>query len=518
MMMVSAGVLASKLLGLARDILLALVWGTGAAMDAFVFAFTIPNLLRGLFGEGAFTSAFVPVFSEKLEKEGKPAAWRAACRVVSVLALVLGGLVLAGMLLCFAVLPFIHRPDLREGLLMTPFLLPYGLLLCLAVALAGVLNTFHRFTVPALTPLLLNVFMIAAAGGAWWLVPHENLRNAIWLLAPAILAAGVVHFWIHLLALKRQEGLLFRFDPAPSAPEVGQVGRLMAPALVGTGMIQINVMVDRLLAMILGGGAVSALYYSQRIIYVPVGLFGVAAGVVALPALSRSWARGERGEFLGQLSHSLRNVFFLCLPLTVLMLVTADPMVRLFFQRGNFTDKSVTDTLLALAFYLPGIPFFSLVKPLAAGFYARHDTRTPVRIAWCCLALNIALNLSLMWWLRQGGLALSTSLCSFANFSLLLWLFKKQTGLDILYEVMPAVKRIVVAAAAAGLAAFLLLLVIDHVWQGGECGFRLKLARVAVPVAFGYAIYGLAAWGMRCPELDDILHETWGRLRRRLRR
>ena len=513
MLVVSGGVLLSRVLGLARDVLFAFVWGTGAAMDAFAFAFMVPNLFRALFGEGAFTGAFVPVFSDKLEREGKEAAWRAACRVVSVLAVVLGAATLLVMLGCLAAYPWVTQEYPRRILLLTALFMPYAPLICLAVALAGVLNTFHRFTITSLTPLLLNLLFIVGAAAAWWWCPPGGADRGVWLLVPAVLAAGVLHVGCHVWAARRGEGLAFRFMPDFRAPEVRRMAVLMAPMLLGSGMIQFNAFLDRFWAAILGGGAVSALYYSQRIIYLPVGLFGVASSVVALPAMSRAWARGDQEGLLEQLSHALRKVLFMCLPMTVLMMVLADPLVRLFFQRGSFTDASVNATLLALVFYLPGIPFFSLVKPLATGFYARQDTRTPVRVAWVCLGLNLVLNLSLMWWLRQGGLALSTTIAAAVNLVTLLVLFRRQTGLDVWGKIRPAVVRMAVAAAVAAAVAWMARRWLSCDWAAA--GLQHRVAVVAVPLVVGYAVYGVAALALGCEEGRELVGDLTGKLARR---
>ncbi len=550
MLVVSAGVLLSRVLGFLRDVVLASVWGTGLGTGVWVAAFRIPNLARALFGEGSFTGAFVPVFSETLEKEGKPAAWRAACRVVSVLTLVLGALVLLVAAVCYGLLPFFPKELHRQILLMTPALMPYALFICIAVAFGGILNSFRRFAVPALTPLILNVFLILAAGGVWWChirgrTPEEvravvEQGTGVWWLVPAVLAAGIVHVWIHLRSARRAaDAGPFRFDPAVRSPEVRKVAWLMAPALLGTGLIQLNIVLDTFWAGALGATALASLYFSQRIIYLPVGLFGVAAGVVSLPAMSQAWTRDDRKEFLGQLGHSLRSVLFMSLPMTALLIVLAEPIVRLAYQRGSFGDDSVHATLWALIFYLPGIPLFSLVKPMANGFYARQDTRTPVLVTLGCLVLNVTLNLLVILphlrpgclvdvaplrGLQQGGLALSTTICSLANIATLVWLFQRRTGMDVLGEVRDAAVKILAATGAAALAAMLALRGMETLnamnWLPAAMkpGLRVLCARgleVAVPLAAGYAVYALAAWALKCQELHELAGLVSARLRRR---
>ena len=237
MLVVSLGVLLSRVLGFARDVVLAAVWGTGLGTGIWVAAFRIPNLTRALFGEGSFTGSFVPVFSETLEKEGKAAAWRAACRVVSVLTLVLGALVLLAAAVCWGLLPFFPKELHRQTLMMTPALMPYALFICVAVAFGGVLNSFRRFALPSVTPLILNVFQILAAGGVWWCcirgrTPEEiqavvENGTGVWWLVPAVLLAGAVHVWVHLRAARKVAGEPFRFDPALRSPEVRKVTALV---------------------------------------------------------------------------------------------------------------------------------------------------------------------------------------------------------------------------------------------------------------------------------------------------
>lgn len=507
-LVVSTGVLLSRVLGLAREVLFARVWGTSTAMAAFVIAFTIPNLLRSLFGEGTFSSAFVPVFSESLEKKGRAAAWEAACRVVSVLAVILSVIVAALVLLTFLLRRVLERELAAETLAMLPGFLPYAVLVCVAGALGGALNSLKRFAVPALTPLLLNVLLIGAALAAW-LFWADSPDRGIQLLVPAVLAAGLLHVLFHLWVFERQ-GLHFRFRPDFATPEVGRIARLMAPAVIGTSAAQVNIVVDRLLAGWLGADATTTLYFSQRLVYLPVGLFGVASSVVSLPAMSRAWARGDVGEMLGGLRDSLRQVLFLCLPMVVVFGVVGRPLIRLLFERGAFTPAATGETFWALAWYLPGIPFFACVKPAAAAFFARQDTRTPVRIAYVCLGLNVVLNLALMWPLRQGGLALSTSICSAVNLTILLLLLERQLGHALLRPLLPAVLRMLGAAAVAGVVAWLALAAMPV--PAAARGFWPRLLAVAVPAAAGYSAYGAAAFTFHCEELHDLLRNVLGRL------
>ncbi len=537
MLIVSTGVLLSRALGLVREVIFAHVWGTGTAMAAFVFAFTIPNLLRALFGEGTFSNAFVPVFSESLERKGKVEAWDTACRVVSVLAVILTGIVLVVILLSLAIgslLGYVpglaHRwlsPALAERFLthftefmaiaglvskLLPGFMPYAILICAAGALAGAMNSLRHFAVPALTPLLMNVLMIGAALMAWrWCAAAPE--QGILLLIPAVLASGVLHLALHLWVFRRQ-GLRFRFKPSFRTPEVGRIAALMAPAVIATSAAQINIVVDRFLAVLLGSVATSALYYSQRIVYLPVGLFGVASSVVALPSMARSFARGDHQDMLDNMRYSLRQVLFMCLPMVAMFGVLGHEILRLCFERGAFSVESTEATYSALVWYLPGIPFFACVKTVASAFFARQDTRTPVRIVYGCLALNLGLNLILMWPLRQGGLALSTSIASAVNLILLFHFLRRQTGQSGMQGVWRPLLKLLIATGIATVCAWLTLqLVRQHV---GGTRLHVRLLEVFVPLTVGYAAYALAALALRCEELRDTIRGVAGKLASKL--
>ena len=334
MFVVSGGILLSRVLGLVRDVTFARQWGTGTAFAAFVIAFTIPNLLRALFGEGAFTAAFVPVFSEKLEKEGKEQAWSVAQRVISVLALVLtvAVVILSGV---GAAGQFADKNELAQlTFRLIPWLMPYALLICLTGAFAGVLNSLQHFALPAFTPIIFNLVLIGASVlvcPLWGGPPQHRILA----LALAVLLAGLMQLGAQIAGCRRV-GLRFRFEPDWRAPVVRRVALLMAPVLVGTGVAQLNVTVDRFLAGCLGSAATSSLYYSQRLVYLPVGLFGVAMAVVCLPAMSRAWAKEDVEEMQGSLRYALRHVLFLSVPVAALLGLAAVPVVRLIFERGSF--------------------------------------------------------------------------------------------------------------------------------------------------------------------------------------
>jgi putative peptidoglycan lipid II flippase len=481
MLTVSTGIFSSRVLGLARDMTFAYVFGTGRALAAFVIAFTFPNLLRALLGEGAFNNVFVPVFNAEQQRSGRAAAWAQACRVISVLAIVLAVLVFmvsAGVVLAR---PWVSDELAGEVLGLTPVLMPFALLICVSGALGGILNSVDRFGVAAYSPVIMNVCLI---GGALLFAKFGvGDGDGGSTLAAAVLLAGVLQLLWHVLACRR-EGLVVRFDPVLGDPAVGRVARLMVPVLIGTGVVQLNVVVDRVLAGVLGSAATTSLYYSQRLVYLPVSLFGVAMGTVVLPSLSRTWAAGDVEGMRRSVGKALKTVLFLSVPSVAILAALRYPVVRLLFERGGFDGESTRETVWALLFYLPGIPVFACAKVAVTPFYARQDTRTPVRIAAWCLVLNVVLNLVLMQFLAQGGLALATSICSFVNVGVLLALAFRRMGGGGLCELTGRALRMILAGGIVFLVSSTVL-----EWLPAGDGLSTKVLHVAVPGLVGAFAY-----------------------------
>jgi putative peptidoglycan lipid II flippase len=483
MLTVSTGIFSSRVLGLARDVAFAYVFGTGRALAAFVIAFTFPNLLRALLGEGAFNNVFVPVFNAEQQRSGRAAAWAQACRVISVLAMVVAVLVFVVSTGVALARPWVSDELGAQVLRLTPILMPFALLICVSGALGGILNSVDRFAVAAYSPVIMNVCLIGGALLFSRFGVGDGDGNGGWTLAAAVLLAGVLQLLWHVLACRR-EGLVVRFDPVLGDPAVGRVARLMAPVLIGTGVVQLNVVVDRVLAGVLGSAATTSLYYSQRLVYLPVSLFGVAMGTVVLPSLSRTWAAGDVEGMRRSVGKALKTVLFLSVPSVALLAALRYPVVRLLFQRGGFDGESTRETVWALLFYLPGVPVFACAKVAVTPFYARQDTRTPVRIAAWCLGLNVVLNLVLMQFLAQGGLALATSICSFVNVGVLLILAFRRMGGGGLSELTGRALRMIFAGAIVFLVASTVL-----GWLPAGDGLFAKVMHVVVPGLVGACAY-----------------------------
>ena len=419
--------LASRITGLARDVLIAQIFGAGAWNDAYLAAFRIPNMLRRLFGEGAFSVAFVPILAESRAREGEQVARELIDAVATVLfwallvTCILG--VIGAPVVVWLMASGLARFD--AAVVMTRWMFPYIGLISLVSLAAGILNTWKRFAVPAATPVLLNIATIAAA---WWLAPEFERRGVppIYALAVGVMLGGVLQLGVQVPALLRI-GQLPRIGlhaaaigKAWSHPGVTRVLRQMGPALLGVSVAQLSLLINTQIASHQGVGAVSWLGYADRLMEFPTALLGVALGVVLTPQLSAAQAKGDAAGYSGLLDWGLRLVLLLALPCAVALLVFPNALVAVLFQRGAFTAHDVHQTVTALMGYGVGLMGLVGVKILAPGFYSRQDTRTPVKISVVVLVLTQLLNLAFVPVLGHAGLALSIGLGALVNAG---WLF-----------------------------------------------------------------------------------------------
>ena len=424
---ISLFTLASRVTGLIRDVLVASLFGASAWMDAFNVAFRIPNLLRRLFAEGAFSQAFVPVLARTRAAEGDDATRSLIDAVATVLFWALLATCAVGIVAA-PVIVWLMASGLERldgAVLMTRFMFPYIGFMSLVALSAGVLNTWRRFAVPAATPVLLNVAMIGAAWGlsprfaAWGIEP-------IYALAAGVMLGGILQLAAQIPALIRVGGLP-RIGLAPSViaaawrhPGVARILMQMAPALVGVSVAQFSMLINTQIASHQGVGAVSWLFYADRLMEFPTGLLGVALGVVLMPQLAAAQGRADAAGYSALLDWGLRLVLLLALPCAAALLVFPTPLVAVLFQRGAFTAHDVAQTVPALMGYGVGLIGLIAVKILAPGFFARQDTRTPVKIAIAVLVLTQLLNLLLVPFLGHAGLALSIGCGALIN---AVWLF-----------------------------------------------------------------------------------------------
>ena len=413
----------SRVFGLVRDNVLARVIGagTGVEADAFYVAFRIPNFFRRIFGEGAFSQAFVPVLSEYREKKPEDEVRGfldsiAGFLLLSLIVVVGVGAVAAPWIIRLLAPGFLDQPDkfeLASDALRIMF--PYLLFISLVAMAGGIFNTWGRFGVPAFTPVLLNVCMIVAA---LWLSPY--LDNPVLALSWGVFVAGVVQLAFQLPFLIRLKRLPVPRFKKPD-PGVKRVLKLMAPAMVGVSVAQINMMVNTILASFLATGSVAWLYYSDRIMEFPLGIFGIALGTVILPSLSRQHANASEHEFSQLLDWGMRLVLLIVAPATVGLILLAEPIVSTLFQYGAFNAHDVKMSAAALVAYCLGLPALLAVKILAPGFYARQNTTTPVKIAAIAMLVNVTFALLLFKPLAHVGLAVALSISAFVNAGLLFY-------------------------------------------------------------------------------------------------
>lgn len=440
---VSLLTLLSRILGLVRDVVIAQQFGARA--DAFFVAFKIPNFFRRLFAEGAFSVAFVPVLSEYRTQRTHAEVRLLIARVSGMLGLALLAVTVLALLLA-DYLPYLFSPGFRSDpakfaltgdLLRITF--PYLLFISLTAFASSVLNAYGRFAIPAFTPLLLNACLIFAA-----IAMTPWFEQPLFALAWGVLLAGLVQLVFQLPFIARL-GLLV--PPAIDRQDAGvrQVGQLLVPALFGVSVSQINMLLDTLLASFLEDGSVSWLYYSDRLNNLPLGVFAIAIGVVILPALSGRHAAQDNQAFSRTLDWAIRMVLLLAMPAALALIVLATPLMATIFYHGEITAYDVGQMTMSLQAYAFGLLAFMLIKVLAPGYYARQDTKTPVRIGIQAMLLNMVFNLILVWPLAHVGLALATSLSAFFNAGLLFLGLRRQNILQLEPGWWPFIAKLVLA-------------------------------------------------------------------------
>lgn len=499
--------LLSRLAGFARDVIQATLFGASSLVDAFTVAYQVPNYLRRIFAEGSFASAFVPVLSE-LRQKGDAAALRSfvdhvAGALCAVLLLVTGaGMLLAPWIATLLAPGFAAEPGklaLTGDMLRIVF--PYIFFISMTALAGGVLNSFQRFALPALTPVLHNLTVIAAM---LWLASH--LERPIMALAWGVLAAGAIQMALLWPAL-RGFGLFPRLRLDFRHPEVRKVLRLMLPTLFSSSVAQLNLIVGTVFASILAEGSRAYLYYSDRLVELPLGLFGVALGTVILPHLSRRHADTDAAGFSASLDWGLRTVLLGAVPAALGLLTLAEPLVATIYQRGEFNADAARMTALSLSAMSLAIPAFMLTKVLAPAFYARQDTRTPMRAAVITVVLNVSLMAAIvtpLWKLgvhgAHAGIALATALAGIGN-ALLLWRYLRRDGV---WRPAPGWGRVLARIFLAGAAMVAVLVALRlGPWDWRALHGLWRWLWLAMAVLVGAASYAavLLALGWRPREL-----------------
>jgi putative peptidoglycan lipid II flippase len=518
--LIGSATMASRVLGLVREQVMAYLFGAGNAVDAFNVAFRIPNLVRDLFAEGAMSAAFVPTFTRYLGRHGRPAAWRLGNHVVNALVVVTGLLVVLGMVFAAPLVgvlagDYAQVPGKFElTVQLTRIMLPFLTLVALAAAFMGMLNSLDRYFVPALAPAMFNVGSILCTIA---LVPVMMRLGwpAIHAMAIGVLVGGLCQLLLQWPLLLR-EGFAYRPALDPSEPGLRQVLFLMGPGTLGLAATQVNVFVNTWLATGEGTGAVSWLSYAFRLMYLPLGVFGVSIATAALPAISRRVADQDVDGLRQTVTSGLGMMLALNVPATLGLIVLSQPIVALLFERGAFTAADTEATAGALVYYAIGLTGYAVVKIVSPTFYALHESRVPVAVSVLSVLTNAALNIAFVRWFGYRGLALGTSLTALMNAGLLLFLLHRRIdGLGI-GRLAGVFARVLVASAGMAAAAWFLHAEALRFLPGS--GLVFSSLRVGAAIAGALVVLAGLSWLLRIEEFTGVADALAARLTGRRRR
>jgi putative peptidoglycan lipid II flippase len=497
--LISALTIVSRVFGYIRDSRIAFLLGSGDAADAYTTAYRIPNLLRRLVGEGAVSAAFIPVFSKYVAEKKEQDAWEFANTMLTVITVFLTAVTLAGIFLSpwivrlfafgFAGTP--GKLDLTSAL--NRIMFPYIFLISLSALAMGILNSFNRFAATALSPVVLNLTMVAFSFlGALF---GDITRT----LAVGVVAGGTLQLLIQVPALLRS-GWKIEFKVNFSHPGVQRVTKLMVPVIFGVGIVQVNVLVDTQFASYLEEGSVTAIYYADRVMELVLGGYAVAVSTVILPLLSRQAALREIDELKTTLNFAIRLILFITFPATVGLALLRGEIIEVLFQHGDFDAASTALTAWPLPFFAFGLSAFSMLKIIVPAFYALQDTRTPVKIALIAMFLNIAFNFVFIRPLQNGGPALATSLAAFFNSIALFFIFYKRYGSFGTGSILRSIAKFTLGSIALGVVAYVLI----H-WPGFYAGgLSQRIAALGLTIVAAVGTYFATAALLRSRELAEL--------------
>ena len=504
--LVSLGTLSSRILGFFRDIILAKLLGTGMAADAFFVALKIPNLFRDLVGEGAANAAVIPTLSEYHQKNDRQEFWRFV-NVVFILGLMalsvitVFGILLSPWIVKILVPGFLADQEKYQLTVhLTMLIFPYLIMIGLTAYGMAILNTFRSFLIPAFSPCLFNIALIVGA-----YVSYKWMNAPIYGLAIATLIGGILQLWMHAIPILK---LGFRFQRPKTLKHSGaaKIGRLLIPRIIGGGVYQLSVFIDTFCASmshIVGQGGISAIYYSNRIIQFPMGVFTFALASALLPSFSGFAQKKDMESFKKTLVFSLENIFFVMCPTTVVLLLLSHPIIKALFERGQFDSYSTQITAWALAFYAIGLFSFGGIKILVVAFHSLQDTKTPVKVAAGCLLINTILNFILMYPMKIGGIALASAMAGTVDFLILFWVMDRKLG-GLNGDLLQYFTKVTCAAAMTGGIEYLAW---NHIFFANET-IRLIVIGLA-----GFIIFELISLVMKVKQAEKIASWVTGRYR-----
>jgi len=497
--------LISRVLGFARDITIASGLGAGMLSDAFFVAFKLPNFLRRLFAEGAFNAAFVPLFAGMLATEGEEKAKQFAGEAMSFLVMLLfivtGVFIVFMPWLLYILAPgFVNDPVKYDlTVLLTRITFPYILFISLVSLLGGIMNSVNKFAAVAATPILMNLCLIIIP----FLIQGWTPTMAHGL-AIAVMVSGIVQ-WLWLVHFARKQGMLPKLIKPRLTPDVKKLLLLIAPAALGAGVAQVNLLIDLIIASQFDSG-VSFLYYADRINELPLAVIGIAVGTALLPMLSKQIREGKNEAAYATQRHAIELALFLSVPAAAAIIALAEPIITVVYQRGAFSLSDTVATYRTLIAFAAGLPAFVLIKILAPGFYARHDTKTPFKIATLCVFLNLALNLILMIPFKWVGMAMATTIAGWVNVALMTSVLTKRKWLTANTELYKQTALIIAMSVAMAFSVYLIAGALADWLAGGEIA---RFSALGMIVIVGIGIYsGLAfacnALGVRAHGLKWI--------------
>lgn len=517
--------LLSRIFGYVRDQRITYLLGTLPAGDAYTVAYRIPNLLRRLVAEGAMTASFIPVFTHLQEEEGREKVWDFANKFFWTMSLALAGLAVVGIVFSpffidLVASGFRNKPSYALSVHLNRIIFPYIFFIGLAALASAILNSLHRFAVPAATPIALNLSIITFSFLAF------RFQEPAVALAMGVVVGGVLQLAIQIPQLRKQ-GMNFRVGVSFRHPSIRKVARLMLPVFFGVGVAQLGLIIDTQFASYLFEGAQASLYVADRVMELMLGGYAISVATVILPMLSQQAAANQMPEMKRTLAFSMRIVSFIAIPSAVGLIVLRRPIIEVLFQHGRFDAHSTAITAPPLMFFALGLCAFALIKVVVPAFYSLHDTKTPVKIAAVSLGFNLisnflvsrpehlegALGMVFRFFatiaealhipsLQNGGLALSTSLAAYLNLTCLVFIFQKRYGRFLTREVLFSVVKSGIASLAMGLVCWYVIRIPG--WYSAL--FSRRLFSFLVTLGLGTATYFALAILMRCPEMEEV----WG--------
>lgn len=516
----------SRIFGYIRDQRITYLLGTLPASDAYTVAYRIPNLLRRLVAEGAMTASFIPIFTHVQQEQTREKVWEFANKFFWTLALVLTGLAVVGIVFSplfidLVASGFRHRPSYELTVYLNRIIFPYVFFIGLAALASAILNSFHRFAVPAATPIALNISIITFSFFAF------RFQEPAVALALGVVMGGILQLLIQIPQLRKQ-GMTFRPGVSFRHPAIRKVAKQMLPVFFGVGVAQLGLIIDTQFASYLFEGAQASLYVADRVMELILGGYAISVATVILPLLSQQAAQNQIADMRKTLAFSIRIVSFIAVPATVGLIVLRRPIIEVLFQHGKFNARSTAITAPPLMFFAVGLAAFALIKVVVPAFYSLHDTKTPVKIAALSLSFNLVSNFLVsrpehvqgaiqhlfdffaviagaahIPSLQNGGLALSTSLAAYINLSILVYVFQKRHGRFVNREVILSIIKSAIASMAMGAVCWYVIRIPG--WYANQV-FAKQLVAFCITLGLGIGAYFGLAMIMRCPELDEV----WG--------